>query len=677
MRLTIFTLLFVLCFSVKAQVPQQITGNWINQNTNDWEYGFFEDFAIYNCGFWDYQSVETKAGGTTFTLRQGDKIVNLEVDTKSDGFITIKNGKQKVQEYVLMKKQYPDYKVKDTSSFPVPEFKQDSATIIGYYRNMDKIPQEFQARFGHNYFEINIPGFIVDGEVKYRTAIDASGRFSITVPVVNTQETYTDWQRISRMIVLQPNDTLFLFVDVADFMPQESDGGMEGYRNRQKQILFMGKNARLNNEIIQYGSPFMTFVDRYEEVEKGVTNMALLRKFEDEYNQKISHLDEYISQHIVSDKFTTYKKESLKYTFAYDLMQHQFDLLRRENKRFEEGYMEYVNKVFPLFNKNVYTLVRNYRSFLRDYVGYASDGGNKAITITLEMVGEALEKEGKMTTETKSQINEYSKLVQQVQATTDTAQQRKLVESGSELFKKINSNSLIMETIKELSSELLLKGELASVDSIINEPVLNEWYIASSFYKRLDNGHMPLSVQAVKLFEEKVTNPFLREQIMSLHNNYVEITNQTIDDESLKNTAHLAAINNPDELFSKLIEPYKGKVIYVDFWGTWCGPCRDNMKLAGAVEEALHGEDVIFMYFANNSPELSWKNIIKEMNLTGENIIHYRLPNQQQAMIERKFSVNSFPTYMIIDKEGKVVNGKAPSPREKDKLVADIRSLLK
>ena len=575
-----------------------------------------------------------------------------------------------------MKKQYPDYKVKDTSSFPVPEFKQDSATIIGYYRNMDKIPQEFKDRLGHNYFEVSISGFIVDGEVKYRTAIDPSGRFSITVPIVNTQETYTDWQRISRMIVLQPNDTLFLFADMVDFMPQESDGGWEGYRNRQKQILFMGKNARLNNEIIQYGSPSVASVNRFDEVEKGVTNMALLRKFEDEYNKKLNHLDEYISQNVVSDKFVTYKKEYFKYNFAFYLMQHRFDL-RRENKRFEEGYIEYVNKAFPLFNKNVYTLVREYRSFLRDYVGYANDGGRPTTNVALEMVGKALENEGKMTPETKSQLDEYNKLVQQIQATTDTAQQRKLVESGSELLKSISSNSLLVEALNELSAELFFKIELAAVDSIINEPVLNEWYIASSFYKRLDNGHMPLSARDIKLFEEKVFNPFLREQIMSLHNTYVEITKQTIDDKSLKNTAHLAAINNPDELFSKLIEPYKGKVIYVDFWGTWCGPCRENMVFAGAVEEALHGEDVIFMYFANNSPELSWKNIIKEMNLTGENIVHYRLPNQQQAMIERKFSINSFPTYMIIDKDGKVVNGQAPSPREKDKLVADIRSLLK
>ena len=676
MRLTIFTLLFVLCFSVKAQIPQQITGNWINQNTNDWEYGFFEDFAIYNCGFWQYQSVKTKGSKSTLILQQGDKIVNLEVNAKSDDLITVKKEKQKAQQYVLMKKQYPDYKTRDTTPFPVPEFKQDSATIIGYYRNFNKIPQEFKERFGHSYFEISIPNFVVDEDIGYRTTIDSLGRFSITVPIVNTQSTYTDGG-ITQWLVLQPNDTLFLFADLIDFFPQE-DEGWNGYQYRKKQILFMGKNARLNNENIQYGyhEPRI-FVDRYKEVENGVTNMALLRKLEEVYNKKISYLNEYKSQHVVSDKFATYVKEYLKYGHANDLMQHRFDV-RRENKRFEEGYMEYVNKTFPLYNKDVYTLLNEYKRFLKDYIGYADDATGTKTTINMEKVGEVLEKEGRLTPETKSQIDDYNKLIQKIQAITDTTEQRKLVESASELISSINSNTLIMKTVDVIITELFLKKEVALVDSMLSEPVVKEWYITSIFYDRLDHEHYSLTAQEIKLFEEKVTNPLLREQIMSLHNHYEEIAKQSIENESsLKNTDHLSDVFNPDELFSKLIEPYKGKVIYVDFWGTWCGPCRENMKLVGAVEESLHGEDVIFMYLANNSPELSWKNIIKEMDLTGKNIVHYRLPSQQQSMIERKFSINSFPTYMIIDKEGKVVNSKAPSPRAKDKLVSEIRNLLK
>ena len=37
----------------------------------------------------------------------------------------------------------------------------------------------------------------------------------------------------------------------------------------------------------------------------------------------------------------------------------------------------------------------------------------------------------------------------------------------------------------------------------------------------------------------------------------------------------LAEITDGEQLFRKIIEPYKGKVVYLDVWGTWCGPCKD------------------------------------------------------------------------------------------------------
>jgi len=97
---------------------------------------------------------------------------------------------------------------------------------------------------------------------------------------------------------------------------------------------------------------------------------------------------------------------------------------------------------------------------------------------------------------------------------------------------------------------------------------------------------------------EKVKNPELLNHITDVQQNYKTLANDDFRYKaSLKSTEHLNEYKEADSLFHELIKPYKGKVIYVDFWGTWCAPCRENMKYASQLKERLKGEDVIFYVF--------------------------------------------------------------------------------
>ena len=58
-----------------------------------------------------------------------------------------------------------------------------------------------------------------------------------------------------------------------------------------------------------------------------------------------------------------------------------------------------------------------------------------------------------------------------------------------------------------------------------------------------------------------------------------------------------------DSLPATLLEPHRGKVVYADFWGSWCGPCKEQLKHMQAVKDELKGKDVVYLYFANNTPE--------------------------------------------------------------------------
>jgi len=112
---TLFTSIFLIsCIILNAQIPETLIGNWINEKTNEWEYGFFEEFAIYKNDFWKYESIKLKGNKTTLILKKDNQTVLLDIEKNNNkDLLNIKNGKNKTQHYIMAGKSYPDYPVKD------------------------------------------------------------------------------------------------------------------------------------------------------------------------------------------------------------------------------------------------------------------------------------------------------------------------------------------------------------------------------------------------------------------------------------------------------------------------------------------------------------------------------------------------------------------------------------
>lgn len=105
-----------------------------------------------------------------------------------------------------------------------------------------------------------------------------------------------------------------------------------------------------------------------------------------------------------------------------------------------------------------------------------------------------------------------------------------------------------------------------------------------------------------------------------------------------------------EDLFASLIAPFSGKTILVDFWATWCGPCRMANKEMAPMKEELKDKDIVYLYIAGtNSPEGTWNNMITD--IPGE---HYRLTSEQWEYLRKEFKVEGVPTYLIINKKGEM-----------------------
>jgi len=688
MKKTIQILLFIFCVSVivsaqqkvvtqtRSQIPEKFIGNWINTNTNHWEYGFFEKFVLYKSDFWNYKTVQTlKNGDVNLTLAKGKQTVQLLLKSGKDNRITIQSAKGNAVLYIKMDKIYPAYPQKDKTAFAKPTFRKDSATIIGYYQNRDKIPAQFADRLKKSTFIVSAPDFISGKEQSYLADFDSLGRFKLTFPIMNAQELYVDWRGVQLHMSLEAGNTIALFVDLADYIPLEADKSREGYENRPKQVLFMGDNARLNNELVTY-KPSSIYIDR-NKAEK-LTDMEYLSHCDSVYRKRTDVLNSFITANPnVSKKFREFNTEYERYNLAFYLMQHRFDLRRKNKTTFDAGYMDYVRANFPLTNEWIYTGIRDFKNFSRDYVDYeASIRPPKTITITFKDISKYIRQNKKVDDGTISLLDQMTTMNEEFDK-SGKDQVEALQNKYKELIDKLQTiNPLIQEASAEIFANRALDTQLS--DSLLTNEHLRQFWNASMYYAELDQQHKALSDVKLNDMKAKVVNPDLIKSISDVNNFYKNVATKGMTYEaSLKNTSHLKEYQDAKTLFEELIKPYKGKVIYVDFWGTWCGPCKENMKYVKDMKAKLKGQDVVFMYFANRSSEDSWKNIIKEMDLTGENVVQYRLAEKQEEIIERLFSVNSFPTYLLINKEGKVVNTKAAYPMQGEITVQQISELLK
>ena len=154
-----------------------------------------------------------------------------------------------------------------------------------------------------------------------------------------------------------------------------------------------------------------------------------------------------------------------------------------------------------------------------------------------------------------------------------------------------------------------------------------------------------------------ITNPELMRCAVRQYREFVKVKEsekQFVDANSIRPSTDVEGMSDGEKIFRKIIEPYKGRIIYLDIWGTWCSPCKRNLKESWRVREALKDYDIVYLYLCNRSSDEAWKSVISEYNLTGPNCVHYNLPADQQSAIEHYIGVNGYPTYKLIDKEGNI-----------------------
>lgn len=132
----------------------------------------------------------------------------------------------------------------------------------------------------------------------------------------------------------------------------------------------------------------------------------------------------------------------------------------------------------------------------------------------------------------------------------------------------------------------------------------------------------------------------------------------------------------PIKSWDELIGILKGNQIYIDRWATWCGPCLEQFTHNDTLHQFLQSNDILLVYLNSDKDleEDKWFDFIKTHNLKG---FHLRLNDElKEDLVKRKIFIPMIPQYIIINKDGNVMNNKAFKPSDGESLYNQLKDLL-
>lgn len=106
------------------------------------------------------------------------------------------------------------------------------------------------------------------------------------------------------------------------------------------------------------------------------------------------------------------------------------------------------------------------------------------------------------------------------------------------------------------------------------------------------------------------------------------------------------------------IADFKGKVVYLDAWASWCGPCKQQIPAAKELEEKFKGKDVVFLGVSIDANEDAWKKCLTDLKPAGIHI----LSKDDGGAFANNYGLATIPRFFIIDRNGNIIDADAKRP---------------
>jgi thiol-disulfide isomerase/thioredoxin len=224
-------------------------------------------------------------------------------------------------------------------------------------------------------------------------------------------------------------------------------------------------------------------------------------------------------------------------------------------------------------------------------------------------------------------------------------------------YKALN-NAVSISTTKFVENAIFDSADLVRKYAFIKEHFRGKaknFLLCNITYKALNN-KIPLSALYLKNFTSDCTDSVYRNIITKRLNDKNDIAF------SKEGNYLLPATGKATQDIKTILSSYQNKIVLLDFWASWCSPCRAEMPASAKLKKLYIDKPVVFLYISTDNNKSDWQRASKEENLDNEaNFLFY---NSDDAPFTKQFKINTIPRYMLISKDGKMIDADAPRPSD-------------
>lgn len=609
----IILFIFISCdpYTSAVELPEKLKGDWMSTDNLHWKLTIQDDFIIYQNSIYTIEDLSTNSSSFRIQLLDSENPIELTLSGDSLNL----DGKWLTQKFNLAARlSQPDK----------PSMDMGTAVIQGYIKDFDTTDY-------YKPIKLHVHDHVLGLPQIYKFDIDSSGVFSTSFHLNATKDIWISFSpnAPSMRLLASPNDTLTLSID---------------HRNHPDTVHFMGNTASAS-----YGIYYMAEGYREALPDSKTYNNALAKEPEDfllfvqkSRDEQIDFLEKYCASQNCSELFKEWYLANTEVRYFDDLMKFSWRSLKyglgsmqrltqEQKEKYESQFRDSID-----LNNEKYAMSSVYFSLINSLSqrvinhrdpNYPKNNFHDLVSY--------FQKSERLT----EQEHDFLKEILSTNLTSDQfTQQQKEIWWGIE--------DQFSDELKVTGAKKLLNWTMGEVQKMDNANARDLMITNFFFSFVLENGMYEIMDEAFEEIETQIENPNYLRYIEDI---YLDTKQQEANFKSLN--LHTKKFEGSGEaLIQDIRKNNPDTHIVLDFWATWCKPCIRDFSKTNASKTKLR-QKVNFVYLCIGSTERNWKNALSKYNPEGE---HYLLSPRQERELRQKYNINSFPTYMLISKNGKL-----------------------